>query len=87
MSSTNGPSIINHQETAASAVESLVNLAYENAKKSFTIPGLGKLVLVHRKARMGRNPATGEQIKIAAKRLVKFRVANAAKDSILGAKK
>ena len=49
-------------------------------------PGLGKLVLVNRKARMGRNPATGEQIKIPAKRVVKFRVAKAAKDAILGAK-
>ena len=47
---------------------------------------LGKLVLVSRKARMGRNPATGEAIKIAAKRVVKFRVAKAAKDAILGTK-
>jgi hypothetical protein len=43
-----------------------VNLAYKNAKNSFTIPGLGKIVLVNRKARIGRNPAIGEQIKIAA---------------------
>ncbi len=47
-------------------------------------PGLGKLVLVNRKARMSRNPATGEAIKIPAKRVVKFRVAKAAKDAILG---
>ena len=73
-------------QTVAS-IEALVNLAYKNAKNSFTLPGLGKLVLVNRKARMGRNPATGEQIKIAAKRVVKFRVAKAAKDAILGVKK
>ena len=47
---------------------------------------MGKLVLVNRKARIGRNPANGEQIKIAAKRVVKFRVAKAAKDAILGSK-
>ena len=68
-------------------LEALVALAYKNAKNSFTIPGLGKIVLVNRKARMGRNPATGATIKIAAKRVVKFRVAKAAKDAILGAKK
>ncbi len=67
-------------------LEALVSLAYKNAKNSFTIPGLGKLVLVNRKARLGRNPATGEAIKIPAKRVVKFRVAKAAKDAILGAK-
>ena len=64
-------------------LESLVQLAYKNAKNGFTIPGLGKLVLVNRKARMGRNPATGEAIKIPAKKVVKFRVAKAAKDAIL----
>lgn len=74
------------KKQAAATLEAIVNLAYKNAKNSFTIPGLGKLVLVHRKARMGRNPATGETIKIAAKRVVKFRVAKAAKDAILGTK-
>jgi DNA-binding protein HU-beta len=74
------------KKQAAETVEALVALAYKNAKNSFTIPGLGKLVLVNRKARMGRNPATGETIKIAAKRVVKFRVAKAAKDAILGTK-
>jgi DNA-binding protein HU-beta len=66
-------------------LDAVVNLAYEEAKKSgeFTIPGLGKLLKKHREARMGRNPATGEQIKIPAKTVVKFRVAKAAKDSIL----
>lgn len=74
------------KKQATACVEALVSLAYKNAKNTFTIPGLGKLVLVNRKARMGRNPATGETIKIAAKRVVKFRVAKAAKDAILGAK-
>lgn len=74
------------KKQATEALQTLVEMAYKNAKNTFTIPGLGKLVLVNRKARMGRNPATGEQIKIAAKRVVKFRVAKAAKDSILGSK-
>jgi len=71
----------------SSMLDTLVSTAYKEAKNSFTIPGLGKLVLVHRKARMGRNPATGEAIKIPAKKVVKFRVAKAAKDAILGKKK
>jgi DNA-binding protein HU-beta len=75
------------KKQAVQSLEALVALAYKNAKNSFTIPGLGKIVLVNRKARMGRNPATGETIKIAAKRVVKFRVAKAAKDAILGVKK
>jgi len=74
------------KKQAVQTIEALVALAYKNAKNSFTIPGLGKIVLVNRKARMGRNPATGETIKIAAKRVVKFRVAKAAKDAILGTK-
>ncbi len=72
------------KKLAGQVVEELVKLAYKEAKNSFTIPGLGKLVLVNRKARMGRNPATGETIKIAAKRVVKFRVAKQAKEGILG---
>ncbi len=66
-------------------IDALVALAYTETKKSgeFTVPGLGKLVKKHRAERMGRNPATGETIKIAAKTVVKFRVAKAAKDSIL----
>ena len=74
------------KKQAVESLEALVELAYKNAKNSFTIPGLGKIVLVNRKARMGRNPATGATIKIAAKRVVKFRVAKAAKDAILGKK-
>jgi DNA-binding protein HU-beta len=73
------------KKQASLFLEELANLAYKEAKNGFTIPGLGKLVLVNRKARMGRNPATGEAIKIPAKKVVKFRVAKACKDSILGA--
>ena len=64
----------------------LVETAYDQAKTvgEFTLPGLGKLVKKQRAARMGRNPATGEQIQIPAKTVVKFRVAKAAKDAILG---
>jgi DNA-binding protein HU-beta len=67
-------------------LEVLTNLAYKEARNGFTLPGLGKLVLVQRKARMGRNPQTGAAIKIPAKKVVKFRVAKAAKDAILGGK-
>ena len=67
-------------------LEELAQLAYKNAKNTFTLPGLGKLKLKNRAARVGRNPATGEQIQIPAKRVVKFQVAKAAKDAILGAK-
>lgn len=72
------------KKQAGEVIEALVALAYKNAKNSFTLPGLGKLVLVNRKARMGRNPATGATIKIPAKRVVKFRIAKACKDAILG---
>ena len=71
------------KKEAAANVEALVCLAYKEAKKGFTIPGLGKLVMVSRKARWGRNPATGEKIKIKAKKVLKFRIAKAAKDAIL----
>jgi DNA-binding protein HU-beta len=72
------------KKQAVEVLDLLAQLAYKNARNTFTLPGIGKLVLVNRKARMGRNPATGEQIKIPAKRVVKFRVAKAAKDAILG---
>jgi len=71
------------KKDATAFVDSLIQLAYKEAKNGFTLPGLGKLVLVRRKARMGRNPQTGEAIKIPAKRVVKFRIAKAAKDAIL----
>ena len=73
------------RKEAGEMLDALVALAYAETKKSgeFAIPGLGKLLKKHRAARMGRNPATGQQIQIAAKTVVKFRVAKAAKDSIL----
>ena len=74
------------KKQATQTLEAMVALAYKHAKNTFTIPGLGKLVLVNRKARVGRNPATGATLKIPAKRVVKFRVAKAAKEAILGAK-
>ena len=66
-------------------METMVKMAYTHVKKNgeFVLPGLGKLVKVKRAARMGRNPATGESIKIPAKTVVKFRVAKVAKDSVL----
>ena len=75
-----------HQAGGGGDLEFIAQLAYKHAKDTFTLPGLGKLVLVNRKARIGRNPATGATIQIAAKRVVKFRVAKAAKDAILGTK-
>jgi len=69
------------KKQAAEALVCLVELAYKEAKNGFTIPGLGKLVVVQRKARMGRNPATGATIKIPAKKVLKFRIAKAAKEA------
>jgi len=66
-------------------VEAMVELIYSEARKNgeVVVPGLGKLLKKNRPARMGRNPATGAQIQIPAKTVVKFRVAKAAKDTIL----
>lgn len=72
------------KKLAAQILDDLAQLAYKEAKTGFTLPGLGKLVLVKRKARKGRNPQTGEEIKIPAKKVVKFRVAKACKDAVLG---
>lgn len=76
------------KRTASQVLDDLAALAYKEARRNgeFTLPGLGKLVLARRKARKGRNPATGALIKIPAKRVVKFRVAKACKDSVLGTK-
>jgi len=74
------------KKQAVEILEHIAQLAYKQAKNTFTLPGIGKLVLVNRKARQGRNPATGETIQIPAKRVVKFRVAKACKDAILGSK-
>lgn len=66
-------------------MDKLAEMAYKEVKKGgeFVLPGFGKMVKVNRKARMGRNPATGAQIKIPAKTVVKFRLAKAAKDAVL----
>ena len=64
-------------------LEELATLAAKQAKNGFVFPGVGKLVVVNRKARMGRNPQTGEAIKIPAKRVLKFRIAKAMKDAVL----
>ena len=66
-------------------LDELASLAYKEVKNDgeFVLPGFGKLVKVNRKARMGRNPATGEEIKIPAKTVVKFRLGKAAKDAVL----
>jgi len=74
------------RKQVGAVLEELAKLSYEQARDGFTIPGLGKLVLVDRKARLGRNPATGEQIQIPAKRVLKFRIAKQAKDAVLAAK-
>ena len=74
------------KEQAVEILDHVAALAYKHAKDTFTLPGIGKLVLKNRAARIGRNPKTGEQIQIKAKRVVKFRVAKAAKDAILGTK-
>ena len=71
------------KKQAGIALEVLVQMAYKGAKDKFVIPGLGKLVLVQRQARIGRNPATGATINIPAKKVVKFRIAKAAKEAIL----
>ena len=74
---------------AAAYMDLLAETAVKETKKNgvFVIPGLGRLVKAERKARMGRNPQTGEAIKIKAKTVVKFRVAKAAKDAIAPVKK
>ncbi|MBM4311512.1 MAG: HU family DNA-binding protein [Deltaproteobacteria bacterium] len=73
------------KKSAGEALDALADLACKETKKkgSFVLPGFGKLVKVQRKARTGRNPATGEAIKIKAKTVVKFRIAKACKDAIL----
>jgi DNA-binding protein HU-beta len=78
-----------NNKTAAAFLETLAETAVKETKKNgeFTIPGIGKLVKAERKARLGRNPQTGETIKIKAKTVVKFRVAKVAKDTIAPPKK
>jgi len=70
---------------AVKMLEALVTMAYQEASEGFTIPGLGKLVKVQRAARTGRNPATGAEIQIPAKTVLKFKIAKAAKDAVMTA--
>lgn len=78
-----------NNRVAKQFMESLADLAVRETKKSgvFILPGIGRLVRADRKARTGRNPATGEAIKIPAKKVVKFRVAKSVKDAIVPPKK
>ena len=78
-----------NKKIAAAFVDGLGSIAYREAKSSgeFTIPGIGKLVKKQTKARTGRNPATGAEIQIPAKTVIRFRVAKAAKDAVIGSKK
>lgn len=75
---------VSKKETV-SFLDALAQMAYSEVKKTgeFVLPGFGKLIKANRKARMGRNPATGATIKIPAKTVVKFRLAKAAKDAVL----
>jgi DNA-binding protein HU-beta len=76
------------KKTAASVIEEYAALAIAETKKrgAFVLPGIGKSVLVKRKARIGRNPQTGKEIKIPAKTVVKIRPAKAFKEAIVPAK-
>jgi len=67
----------------ATLLDELAKLAYAEASNGFAVPGIGKLILVNRAARTGRNPATGASIQIPAKTVVKFRIAKACKEAIL----
>lgn len=71
------------KSTIQAILDELAETAYKEAKRGFTIPGIGKLQVVKRKARMGRNPRTGEQIKIPARQALKFRISKACKDEVL----
>jgi len=77
------------KKASATILDEVAALAVSETKKagSFTLPGIGKLVLVKRKARMGRNPATGATIKIPAKTVIKMRMAKAVKEAIVSGKK
>ena len=77
------------KKQAKAILDKYSEIAVRETKKNgvFVLPGIGRLVRQDRKARIGRNPATGEKIKIAAKKVVKFRVAKTVKDAIVPAKK
>ena len=74
------------KKTSAAYLEALAEMAHKEARNGFTIPGVGKLVVRAYKARKGRNPQTGEEIRIPARKRLKFVIAKAAKDAVLGSK-
>jgi len=74
----------NEKRTVEQILDCLAQLAYENAKDEFTVPGIGKLVVVDRKARTARNPITGAQVQVPAKKALKFRISKVAKHAVLG---
>ena len=78
-----------NNKVAKQFIDSLAEVAVRETKKNgvFIVPGIGRLIRAERKARVGRNPATGEEIKIPAKKVVKFRVAKSVKDAIVPPKK
>ena len=78
-----------NNRVAKQFMDNLAEMAVRETKKSgvFILPGIGRLVRAERKARTGRNPATGETIKIPAKKVVKFRIAKSVKDAIVPPKK
>ena len=73
------------KRTVEAILDSMAQLAYQNAKDEFTVPGIGKLIVVDRKARTARNPKTGAQVQVPAKKALKFRISKVAKDAVLGA--
>ena len=75
------------KKVANQFLDELVNLSYKEAKKDFTIPGLGKLTIVSRKKRVGRNPATGQSMVIPAKKVLKFKVSKHAQNAVYPPKK
>ena len=75
------------KKVANGFLDELVALSYKEAKRGFTIPGLGKLHVASRKRRKGRNPATGEEIVIPAKKVVKFKVSKTCQDAVYPPKK
>jgi DNA-binding protein HU-beta len=79
---------LSNKQTKA-VLDKYVEIAIRETKKAglFVLPGIGRLKKVERKARIGRNPATGEKIKIAAKKVVKLTLAKALKDAIVPPKK
>ena len=72
------------KKASAELLDHLAALAYKHARDTFTLPGIGKLVVGYRKARKGHNPKTLAPLDIPAKKVLKFRIAQAAKDAILG---